>query len=148
MNRASIKWVQGLQFVGKADSGHAVVMDAARDMGGADSAVRPVELTLIALGGCTGIDVLNILRKMRLKIRSFEIRIRGERVEEEPKVFREIWVKYIVHGDVPEKSLKRAIDLSRSKYCSVGAMLGKCAEIHYEYEVNPDPDMPLRPPIA
>ncbi len=147
MNQASIKWVQGLQFVGKADSGHAVIMDAARDMGGADSAVRPVELVLIALGGCTGIDVLNILRKMRLKIRSFEIQIRGERAEEEPKVFREIWVKYIVHGDLPEKSLKRAIDLSRSKYCSVGAMLGKCAEIHYEYEISPDPDMPLGRPI-
>jgi putative redox protein len=85
MNQASIKWVQGLQFVGRADSGHAVVMDAARDMGGADSAARPVELLLIALGGCTGIDVLSILRKMRLKIRSFEIQIRGERVEEEPK---------------------------------------------------------------
>jgi len=148
MNHASIKWVQGLQFVGRADSGHAVVMDAARDMGGADSAARPVELLLIALGGCTGIDVLSILRKMRLKIRSFEIQIRGERVEEEPKVFREIWVKYTVRGDVPEKSLKRAIDLSRSKYCSVGAMLGKCAEIHYEYEISPDPDIPPGPPVA
>lgn len=135
MKQANIKWVQGFQFVGRADSDHAVVMDAGKEMGGADTAVRPGELTLIALGGCTGIDVVNILTKMRLKIDSFEVQIRAEPVEESPKVFKEIWVKYILHGNVPEKSLKRAIDLSSNKYCSVGAMLKKSAKINYEYEI-------------
>ncbi len=135
MKEANIKWVEGFQFVGKADSGHAIVMDGGKEIGGSDSAVRPGELTLIALGGCTGIDVVNILNKMRVNLDSFEVQVRAEAVDEEPKVWKEIWIKYIVHGEVPEEKLKKAIDLSYTTYCSVGAMLKKTAKVNYEYGI-------------
>jgi len=135
MNTATIKWVDGYQFVGKADSGHAVVMDAGSDIGGADSGVRPGELPLIGLGGCTGVDVILILSKMREPIDTFEIQVRGERVDEDPSIFKEIWVKYIIRGDIREKAVQRAVRLSADKYCSVGAIMKASATMHYEYEI-------------
>ncbi|MEW6262604.1 MAG: OsmC family protein [Thermodesulfobacteriota bacterium] len=135
LRQAEIKWVKGFQFVGRGDSGHAVVMDANQEIGGGNTAARPTELVLIALGGCTGIDVVNILTSMRLKIASLEIQVRAEPVEELPKSFREIWIKYVLRGDVPEKKLREAIELSKTKYCSVGAMLSPGAKINYQYEI-------------
>ena len=135
MKNATVKWVSGLQVLGNADSGHAVPMDASKELGGNDSAVRPGELTLIALGGCTGIDVVNMLRKMRVEFDSFEVDVRAEAASEHPKVWREIWVKYRIKGRVPEDKLKKAIELSSNTYCSVGAMLKKSAAVHYDYEI-------------
>ncbi len=140
--RARVNWSEGLQFVGSSESGHAVVLDGAPEVGGSDSASRPMELLLIALGGCTGMDVVSILRKMRVEWARFEILLEAERAEEHPKVFTKIHLTYRVWGDgIPEEKLKKAIDLSLERYCSVGAMLAKGAEISYEYQINPE----LRP---
>lgn len=137
MKKARIKWTGGMQFVGKADSGHAVVMDADGNNGGEDSAVRPGELPLIALGGCTGIDVVMILNKMKVHIEAFEITIEAEAAEEHPKVLTKIHVLYTLRGDIPESKVKKAVKLSHEKYCSVGAMLGATAKTSYEYKILP-----------
>jgi putative redox protein len=129
------KWVQGLQFVARGDSGHAIVLDVAPSVGGLDSGNRPGELTLMALGTCTGIDVASILKKMRVEFESFEIEVRGEAAPEHPKVWTEVWVRYRIKGDIPEDKLKKAIELSRDRYCSVGALFKKAVEVHYDYEI-------------
>lgn len=136
MKTAISKWVQGLQFVARGDSGHAIVLDAYKDVGGEDSGPRPGELTLIALGSCTGIDVVSILKKMRVEFESLEVEVKGEAAPEHPKVWTEVWVKYKVKGDVPEDKLKKAIELSRDRYCSVGALFKKAATVHYDYEIE------------
>ena len=135
MKTATMKWVQGLQFVARGDSGHAVVLDAPPNVGGSDTGSRPGELTLMALGACTGIDVVSILNKMRVGFESLEVEVKGEAAPEHPKVWTEVWVKYKVKGDVPEDKLKKAIELSRDMYCSVGALFKKAAEVHYDYEI-------------
>jgi putative redox protein len=131
---------EGMQFVGNSESGHAVLLDAAPGVGGSDTAPRPMELLLISLGGCTGMDVVSILRKMRVEWDRFEVLLEAERAPEHPKVFTKIHLTYRIWGsDIPEDKLKKAIDLSQERYCSVTAMLGKSAEITYGYEVNPTP---------
>jgi putative redox protein len=137
MKNVQVKWTGGMQFVGKADSGHAVVMDADGDHGGEDSAVRPGELPLIALGGCTGIDVVMILNKMKVSLEAFDIAIEAEAAEEHPKVYTKIHINYTITGDIPEKKLKKAIELSHEKYCSVGAVLGATAQMSFAYKILP-----------
>lgn len=135
---ALVKFVEGLQFIGTAESGHAVVLDS-RGESGSNTAPSPMELTLIALGGCTGMDVVSILRKMRVEWEKFEIALRAERAPEHPKSFTKIHLSYrIWGGEIPEGKLKRAIELSQKRYCSVTAMLDKSAEITYEYQINPE----------
>ena len=137
MKKASCKWVQGMQFVGRAESGHAIVVDAPPQAGGDDSAVRPGELTLIALGSCTGVDVVGMLQKMRVAFDSFEVSVEAEPADDHPKVWKKIRITYIVTGDVPEEKLRRAIELSQSTYCSVSAMLKKSADVTYDHEIRP-----------
>jgi putative redox protein len=135
---AITKWVQALQFVASCESGHAVVFDGPTNVGGSNTASRPGEMLLMALGSCTGIDVVSILNKMRVPFESLEVEVRGEQAPEHPKVWTEVWVKFIVKGDVPEDKLKKAIELSRDRYCSVGALFKKAAEMHYDYEILKD----------
>jgi putative redox protein len=121
---AKVKLVDNLQFVGDAESGHAVLMDGAKDAGAADSAVHPVELLLIALGGCTGMDVISILRKKKQPVESFEMNLTGERAEDHPRRFTAIEIEFVVRGKgIEEAAVKRAIELSMEKYCSVRASL-------------------------
>lgn len=136
MNTARMKWVENLKFIGDTPSGHSVVIDGPREVGGDDSAARPGELTLVALGGCTAIDVVTILQKMRVEFDSFEVVVNAEAAEEHPKVWTKLHVKYIFKGkDMDESKVKKAIDLSEERYCSVSAMLRKTAELTYEYEI-------------
>ena len=137
MKKAHMKWTGGMQFVGSADSGHAIVLDAGHEHGGADSGPRPGELTLLALAGCTGIDVVTILHKMKISFESLVIAVEAEAVDEHPKVWKEIRVKFSIRGNVPEKKLAKAISLSHEKYCSVGAMLGAAAKMDYAFEILP-----------
>ncbi len=137
MKQASCKWVQGMQFVGRADSGHAIVTDAPPQSGGDDAAVRPGELTLIALGSCTGVDVVGMLKKMRVEFRSFRVDVKAEPADDHPKVWKKIWINYVLEGDVPKAKLEKAIELSQSTYCSVSAMLKQTAEVVVTYEVTP-----------
>ena len=124
--------------MGRGESGHGIVLDAHPNVGGSDTGTRPGELTLIALGSCTGMDVVSILNKMRVQIDSLEIEVKGEAASEHPKIWTEVWVNFKVRGDVPEDKLRKAIELSRDKYCSVGALFAMAAKVHHDYEIIKD----------
>jgi putative redox protein len=128
-----LKWNEKMSFTATADSGHPVEMDAAPAAGGEDKAVRPKELVLQGLAGCTAMDVISILKKMQLTPESMRIEVDAPLSEEHPKVFTKIHLKYFVKGNIPEDRLKRAIELSQDLYCGVSAMLRKGCEVTYEY---------------
>jgi putative redox protein len=137
MAKVEVKFVDGMTFIGKGESNHWVVMDGAESVGGSNAGTRPMELVLVALGGCTGMDVVSILRKKRVKFDKFEMRITGERAEEHPKVYTKVKIEYLIYGkDVREKDVEQAIELSQTKYCSVSAILKKSgAEVTYSYKI-------------
>jgi len=130
MAEAKVRFVEGLQFVGVGPSGHALVMDGREQGGGLDSAPRPGEIVLLAHAGCTGMDVVSILRKMRIDIQEFEVKVSADAAKEHPKVWTKVHLEFRLRSAnaTPEK-VEHAISLSHEKYCSVGAMLGTTAEI-------------------
>ncbi len=131
-----IKKVQGLKLKGKDDSGHEITIDTKKEYGGQDSAPTPMSMLLLSLGGCTLMDVISLLDKMRVNYDNIEVQVRGERRDKHPKTFKSIEIKYIVYGNKVDKSkVKKAIDLSAEKYCSISAMLSKSAEISYVFEI-------------
>ncbi len=135
--KAFIKQVSGITFAGKTDSKQWVMMDGPEDFGGSDSAIRPKELLLLALGGCTGSDVASILAKKRIKVDGFEMNIEAEMSEEHPKVYTKIHVEYLFYGkDIKENAIERAIELSQTKYCGVTAMLEKSIEITHSFRIE------------
>ncbi|GAB4306161.1 MAG: OsmC family protein [Candidatus Bipolaricaulota bacterium] len=131
---AKVTWQRGMRFVGVGPSGHAVAMDAGREVGGEDSAPRPTELLLCALGGCTGMDVVSLLGKMRTPPRSLEIVIAAERAPNHPKAVRRAKLLFRAEG-VPEENLRKAAQLSHERYCSVAHSLS--TEITIEVEARP-----------
>lgn len=136
---AKVTLIEGMELKGEALSGHTVTMDAAEAHGGRNAGFRPMELILVALGGCTGMDVLSILRKKRQNLTGFEVRVKGERAETHPMVYKEIRVEYIIEGkDISEDAVKRAILLSEEKYCSVEAMLRPAVKITSGYRIISD----------
>lgn len=133
---AIVKLEQGMHFVGAADTGYEVAMDADLSVGGADAGARPMELLLIGLCGCTAMDTISILRKKRQDVSGLEVRAAAERAEEHPKVFTAIALHYVVTGvDVDPTAVERAIELSAERYCPAQAMLGQVAEMSYTYEI-------------
>jgi len=125
-----------MSFVGESDSGHSVVMDGAPDAGGRDLGVRPMEMLLLGLGGCTSFDVVSILRKSRQQIVDCEAEIEAERAAEIPKVFTKIHLHFIVSGNnLDPAKVRKAIELSADKYCSASKMLEKVAAITHDFEV-------------
>jgi putative redox protein len=117
-------------------TGHEVVMDAAPEVGGTDTGPRPMELLLVGLGGCTGMDVISMLRKMRQDVTDYEIELSAERATEHPKIFTSIHVEHVVRGrGLNVESVKRAVELSARRYCSAGAMLGRAAHLEETYRV-------------
>jgi putative redox protein len=134
MQTAQVKWTGAEQFLAVGPSGHAVPMDADR---GANTAPGPMEMLLVALGGCTASDVVLILGKKRQKLESLEVTVSGERAAEPPRVWTRLEIVYRLRGTLDEKAVRDAIELSESKYCSVAAMLRKTTEIRYRYEILP-----------
>lgn len=135
--KARIKWVQDVMFVGESETGHAVVMDGAPDIGGRNLGARPMEMLLLGLGGCSAIDVLLILKKSREAVDDCVVEIEAQRAAQDPKVFTQINVHFIVTGRaLKEATVKRAIDLSAEKYCSASIMLGKTAVMTHDYEIR------------
>jgi putative redox protein len=125
-----------MSFVGESDSGHSVVMDSSADAGGRNLGVRPMEMLLLGLGGCTAIDVVSILHKSRQQISDCEVEIEAERAAEIPKIFTRIHVHFIVSGrDLDEKRVSKAVNLSADKYCSASRMLEKAATITHDFEI-------------
>ena len=133
---AMVKRVEGLTFVGKADTGHWVVMDGKNESGGADGAPSPKELVLIGLGACSAFDVEGILRKRRLDVRRLEVELDADVATEHPKVFTEVRLTYRVEGPVPAPEIERAVRLSQEKYCAVSAMLRQACPIRWRALVN------------
>ena len=134
--KARIKWVDGVTMLAESGSGHAVVMDGPPEHGGRNLGVRPMEMLLIGLGGCTEFDVLHILRRGRHEVSLCEVELSAERAEADPKVFTHIHVHFRVAGkNLTEKAVERAVQLSAEKYCSASIMLGAVAEITHGFEI-------------
>ncbi len=136
VNKARLTWIEGLQFVGRAEnSGAAMVLDGDPEHGGLGSAVRPTEALLFALQGCMAMDVISVLQKKRQRVTAFHVKAQGARAEEHPRRYETINLEFVVRGwDVSEQAVARAIELSYTKYCSVRASLN--AEISYTYRIE------------
>ncbi|MBU0560368.1 MAG: OsmC family protein [Bacteroidetes bacterium] len=133
---AVIKQLSGITFAGKTDSGHWIMMDGPENFGGSNAAIRPKELLLLALGGCTGSDVVSIMTKKRIKLNDFQINLNADLTEEHPMVFTKIHIEYVFTGkEIKEADVERAIDLSLTKYCGVTAMLQKAMEISHSFKI-------------
>ncbi|HYL98865.1 MAG TPA: OsmC family protein [Blastocatellia bacterium] len=133
---AIVTMVDGLQLVGSSDSGHAVVMDTSTKGGGHASGASPMELVLLAAGGCSAMDVISILKKKRLDLRGLEIKLSGQRAETEPKVFTRVVMHYVFRGrGLTEDPCRKSIELSHEKYCSVLGMVNKTATVEYDIEI-------------
>lgn len=135
--KARIKWVEGAAMLGESGSGHAIIMDGPEDSGGRNLGVRPMEMLLLGMGGCTQFDVLLILRKARQQVTDCVVELEAERAVEDPKVFTRIHAHFVVSGrDLKEKQVARAIHLSAEKYCSASIMLGATATISHDFEIR------------
>ncbi len=140
MPKGKAVWNRGLQFVGISGSGHGIVVDTKEEQGGFDAGPSNTELVLIALCGCTGMDVVSILGKKRIELDDLEVEAEGEVASEPPKRLTGIRIVYRVWGDVPESALEQAIELSQEKYCTVSNSLKGRAEVTWRYEINPPRD--------
>jgi len=135
--KCRIKWLDQMSFVGESGSGHSVVMDGAPEAGGRNLGVRPMEMLLLGLGGCTAFDVVSILHKSRQQMVDCAVEIEAERAGEIPKVFTKIHLHFIISGkELDQKKVAKAVTLSADKYCSASRMLEKTAAITHDFEVT------------
>ena len=126
-----------MTFVAESGSGHAIVVDAAPEVGGKNLGARPMEVVLMGTGACSAIDVVHILRKARQDVRDCVVELDAERAAEDPKVFTRIRFHYVVTGKaLAAAQVERAINLSKDKYCSATAMLAKTARIDVDFELR------------
>jgi len=133
---AVIRWTKDMQFVAVSGSNHSLVMDTGAEHGGHNTAASPMELLLVALAGCTGMDVVSLLRKMRMNFRGLEIRIKGERRDEHPRIYTGIELEYVVAGTgIDLNAVKRAVELSQEKYCSVKAMIQPVCPVKWTVQI-------------
>lgn len=129
---ASVKWIEGTEFEASTSSGHKFIIEG----GGPNRGPGPMELVLVGLAGCTGMDVSDILKKKRLDVKGLEVRVEGTRADTYPMVYTCIDVIYTIRGkNIPASDVEQAIKLSEEKYCSVGAMLAKTVQINHRYEI-------------
>jgi putative redox protein len=136
MIEAKVTLIKEMQFSGKATSGHTLIMDADDESGGHNAGSRPMELLLVAFGGCSGMDVISLLRKKRQAVSGLEINVKGEKTEDYPKIYKEVHIEYMVKGkNVQKEAVERSIELSLDKYCSVGATLAKAGKITSSYRI-------------
>ena len=134
--KATVRWVQDAMFLGESGSGHAMVMDGAPDSGGRNLGVRPMEMLLLGLGGCTAFDVVMILKRGREPVTDCVVDMDADRAQTDPKVFTRIRMHYRVSGrGLDPKKVERAVNLSAEKYCSATAIINKTAQISHEIEI-------------
>ncbi|SFV77717.1 OsmC/Ohr family protein [hydrothermal vent metagenome] len=135
--KTTVKWIDGMMMVGESASGHAIVMDGPEEMGGNNLGVRPMEMLLLGMGGCTTVDVISTLKKMRENVINCRVEISAERADEHPKVFTDIHMHFVVEGEnLNEKKIAKAVSLSADKYCSASIMLGKTATVTHDFSIN------------
>lgn len=132
--KVDIEWKGNMHFKTKTPSGHSLSLDAAPEVGGENLGPRPTEVLLSAVGTCSGIDIVDILRKMRLDVKTFAMEISGERADEHPRRFTHVHMHYRLTGDLPEEKVRRAVELSVTKYCSVSNSLN--AKVTASFEIN------------
>jgi putative redox protein len=136
MVEAKVTLLNNMQFTGTASSGHTLIMDAEDVSGGHNTGFRPMELLLVGFGGCSGMDVISILRKKKQQVSGLEINVKGEKSDSAPKIYKEVHIEYVVKGKgVGKMAVERAIALSLEKYCSVGATLAKSGTITHSYRI-------------
>lgn len=135
--KATVKWVDGAMFLGESGSGHSVVMDGPEDHGGRNMGIRPMEMLLLGLGGCSNFDVMSMLKKSRQQVQDCRVELSAERADAVPSVFTKIHLHFIVTGtDLKEAHVKRAVELSAEKYCSASIMLEAAGvEITHDYVI-------------
>ena len=137
--KASIQLLEGSSFAGTSGRGHSVTLDGAPEAGGRNQGIRPMEMILLGLGGCTAIDVLQMLRKGRSNVTDLRVEVNGERADEVPQVFETIHVHFILRGEsLNAAKVERAIELSANKYCSATIMLGQVVEITHDFQIVSD----------
>ncbi len=135
--QARIKWVDNAMFIGESGSGHSVVMDGPEESGGKNLGIRPMEMMLLGMGGCTAFDVVHILKKSRQQVISCIAELDAQRAETIPKVFTHIHVHFIIKGNnLIEKQVARAVSLSAEKYCSASIMLGESVNITHDFHIE------------
>ena len=132
IKKARVKWIENMKFLGIGPSGKSMIMDAPEKSGGHGSAVTPGELVLIGLGGCTGVDVISMLTKMRVPFRDLQVEVEAEVVEDHPKIYKWVKTTYRFFGCQDEAKARKAVGMSKEKYCSVSAIVGKSAEMTHE----------------
>ncbi|WP_404295465.1 OsmC family protein (plasmid) [Microvirga sp. RSM25] len=136
--KARVSWVEDTMFTGESGSGHTIVLDSAPENGGRNAGVRPMELMLLGLAGCTAFDVLLILKRGREPVTNCVVEVDAERARTDPKVFTTIHLQYRLSGQgLSPQKVERAIQLSKEKYCSASIMLGQVAEITHSWTVDP-----------
>jgi len=137
--KAVVKWLDNMSFVGESESGHSVVMDGPPESGGRNLGVRPMEMVLLGMGGCTAFDVVMILQKGRQEISDCHVELSAERATEVPKVFTKIHAHYVIKGkNLNEKKVEKAVNLTAEKYCSVSIMLAASTQITHDFEIIED----------
>lgn len=136
--QTTVKWVDGVMFLGESGTGHSVVMDGAPDQGGRNMGARPMEMILIGLGGCASFDVISMLQKGRQQVSDCRVEIAAERVDAIPAVFSSIHLEFVITGsNLKESQVKRAVELSAEKYCSASIMLEAAGvEISHGYRIE------------
>ena len=133
---ATVELLEGMAFQATPASGHSLVIDAAPELGGQERGPRPLELVLLGLGGCTAMDVISILRKMRQEVAGYQVRLHADRAADHPRVFTAVTVEHVIHGrDLKEEMVRRAIELSATRYCPASAMLSKTVAIEQRYRL-------------
>ena len=137
MTEIRLERIEGLKFKALNAAGKSALIDGPASLGGSDDGVRPMEMILMGLAGCSSFDILHILKKSRQEVKDFDITVQGDRADAVPSVFTTIRVHFILTGELSEKHVKRAIDLSMEKYCSVSAMLEKSVKIEHSFEIKP-----------
>ena len=135
--KTQIKWMQGVSFKGKSESGHEVILDGPEELGGKGLGMRPMEMMLIGMGGCTSFDVVTILKRSRQQITGCIAEIEAVRADVIPKVFTNIHIRFLIKGiDLQKKAVERAVELSANKYCSASIMLGKSVKITHDFVIS------------
>ncbi|MDA7834570.1 OsmC family protein [Methylophilaceae bacterium] len=135
--KTQIKWMQDVSFKGKSESGHEVILDGPEELGGKNLGMRPMEMILIGMGGCTSFDVVTILKRSRQQITGCIAEIEAVRADAIPKVFTSIHIHFLIKGiDLQKKAVERAVELSANKYCSASIMLGKSVKITHDFVIS------------
>jgi len=134
--KTTIRWIDGMMMLGESPSGHSIVMDGPEEFGGKNLGIRPMELLILGVGGCTTVDIVSTLEKMREQVTDCKAEITSERAKDYPKVFTNIHIHFIIKGkQLSDKKIQKAITLSAEKYCSASIMIAKTANITHDFEI-------------